>query len=919
MERQELPIAAFRGQIVSTVRDNAVTIIEADTGAGKSTQVAQYLLAEGWNLVVTQPRRLACRSVASRVAQEIGEKLGGTVGFRTAYERSDSRDTRCLFVTDGLALVRELMGLGNHGILVLDEVHEWNLNMEVLVAWAKRQIDRGVRFKVVIMSATMEAEKLSRYFGGAPVISVPGRMYPVEDREPSRDIVTDVATLVREGRNVLVFQPGKGEIGKTVGDLNAIEGLSAEILPLHGELTSEEQDACFRRYGRPKVVVATNVAQTSVTIDDIDAVVDSGMERRIELVGGVEGLYLKPISRADARQRKGRAGRTKPGIYIDHCEAKPQERLDFPKAEILRTRLDQTVLRLADAGFDAEELAFFHQPPRDEIHAAKRALKALGCMDRDGHVTRIGKRVAQLPVSVQFARMVVEAERLGVVDDVITIAAILEQGEVTARKAKDGSDATRLWTKLCAGEIDSDIMAQLAVYRAACNMSKDEMAKNGVFIKAFYQAKEKRRHLADSLKGKIRFGSSGKRENVLRAVCAGMVDHLYHYEFGSYRNGDAGERQLARESVVKFAEWVVGIPFDIEVKTKHGPHTLRLVRMCTAVKPQWLAEVAPQLVERRVGQNPRYSPEKDGVVSTTQVIFNGQQIAEEVVDDPEHVFAAEAFASWLLEKESMDGTPLARVWQQNESRQQRARTLNQRIGLPRFRVFSRWELEERVRSGLNGARRMAEIQDANALCLPPLDECEVATAMREYPDAIELCGRRVPVEYPMNRFDQPHPRVTVGEEILIGNRFETLPDSGVHLPSGKLVEVVLTLGWHEVVETDTVRLKAKIRAHIALKEAQREYAQVMRTLETLPSRQGWHAVPRVLCTRIERHQSSLRSQDVLLEVETWVAVAKALVAEVEAALASHQEENVVTTMRGLKVDLTGLFGGAATVRVKKSA
>ncbi len=395
MTNQKLPIAAFRETILEAVNNNSVTVITAETGAGKSTQVPQYLLDEGYDLVVTQPRRLAARTVSQRVAEEHGEELGQTIGYRTAVDRKDSELTRCLFCTDGLALVRELIGAGVGGktILVLDEVHEWNENMEVLVSWAKRQIEMGVDFKVVLMSATMEAEKLSAFYNGAPVITVPGRLFPVEIKTAGMRLVDDVAALVAGGRNVLVFQPGKQEIADTCNALAQMQ-VSAEILPLHGQLTPEEQAKCFKHYGRPKVVVSTNVAQTSVTIDDIDAVVDSGMERRIELVDGVEGLYLKAISLADSTQRKGRAGRTKEGIYVDHCGA--MDRPDFPVAEIMRKRLDQTVLRLAIAGFDMEELEFFHQPNKSDIHDARQTLVGLGCMTSDISYVELGSHILDL-------------------------------------------------------------------------------------------------------------------------------------------------------------------------------------------------------------------------------------------------------------------------------------------------------------------------------------------------------------------------------------------------------------------------------------------------------------------------------------------------------------------------------------------
>lgn len=643
---RSLPITAFQEEILDAVRRNPVVIITAETGAGKSTQVPQYLLDAGYDIVVTEPRRLAARTVSERVAEEFGCRFGCEVGYRTAYERCDSAETRCLFCTDGLALVRELMGQGRHQVIVLDEVHEWNLNLEVLVAWVKLQLSRGANFKVVLMSATVEAEKLSEFFGRAPVIAVPGRLYSVEDRQATaRDCASEAVSLLREGRNVLVFEAGKREISETA-ELIRQSGVSAEIIPLHGELEPAEQARAFCHYSRQKCVIATNVAETSVTIDDIDAVVDSGLERRIEVVDGVEGLYLKPVSIADSTQRKGRAGRCKPGIYIDRCPA--TDRPLFPKAEILRSRLDQTVLRLAEAGFDMEELDFFHQPAKAEIHEAKRALKALGCMDKQGKVTEIGCKVSMLPVSVQFARMIVEADRLGVVEDVITIAAILEQGEITARKSDRFGVQT--WRVLTGGEQTSDLIAQMKVWREAYRMNKEAMRENGVFAKAYFQAREKRQHLADALRGKVSsFRSSGDRGAIIKAVCAGMVDHLYRNSYGGqWVNGDGQTRELARESVVVGAEWIVGLPFDLEVTTRRGGKiTLHLIRMATKVDPAWLVEIAPQLVSLEEGIDPTYDANTDVCTAICHTHFNGQKVAEVREATPEHPEATRKLSEWL--------------------------------------------------------------------------------------------------------------------------------------------------------------------------------------------------------------------------------------------------------------------------------
>ncbi len=440
---EKLPVIGYEDSILATVKESAVTIITAETGAGKSTQVPQFLANAGYRVIVTQPRRLAARALAQRVAQEMKTRLGDRVGFRTAEDRSDSAATEVLFVTDGLQLVRELAGQGGTGrktVLVLDEVHEWNLNIEVLIAWAKSRIT-GDDLKVVLMSATLDADRLAFYYTGAPVISVPGRLFPVEKKSAAaRDLVVEAVSLARQGRNVLVFQPGKREIADTVGQIERELGEKALVLPLHGELEPAEQQRCFASppTGKVKVIVSTNVAQTSVTIADIDAVVDSGIERRVELVDGIEGLYLKPISQADCSQRAGRAGRTKAGVYVLCSETSMTDRQPFPTAEILRSRLDQMVLRLAVQGFDATALDFFHQPDRETLAEARRALIALGAMNRDGSVTKIGRRMARFSVSCEFARMLIEAERLGVVEQVATIAACLEAGDIRGRRTSGG-------------------------------------------------------------------------------------------------------------------------------------------------------------------------------------------------------------------------------------------------------------------------------------------------------------------------------------------------------------------------------------------------------------------------------------------------------------------------------------------------
>lgn len=913
-----LPITAHREEILDAIAKNPAVIITAETGAGKSTQVPQFLVDDGYDIVVTEPRRLAVRTVAARVAHEMGEELGGRIiGYRTAYERlCDPDHCRCLFATDGLQLVRELMGAGRHQVLVIDEVHEWNINIETLVAWAKFRIDEGAPFKVVVMSATLEAEKLAEFFGGAPVISVPGRTYPVEVRSRGVDEAVDVAALLAEGRNVLWFQPGKAEIERGIQTLRSVHKVEAELLPLHGELEAAEQDKCFANYSRPKCVVATNVAQTSITIDDIDAVVDSGVERRIELVDGVEGLYLRPISRADSQQRKGRAGRTKPGVYIDWCRS--SERLEFPLAEILRSRLDQTVLRLAGQGFDMEELRFFHQPNLAEILEAKRALRALGCMDEVGEVTRIGHRVARLPISVGNARMIVEAERLGVVDDVISVAAILEQGGIIARRvrqedgyAEEGFPIAR--RRFFPEERDSDLLAQLAVYKEVPNISRDEARQNAVFLRAYYQAAEKRKHIAESLRGRVRdFRSSGKREDILRAVCAGMVDHLWQYNRGYYI-GDGQTRELGRESVLRYrpdtSEWILGLAFDLEIETRRGKRVLNLINMATAIDLSWLFDAAPQLLEVRQGINPRYDEARDSVVSTTETWFTNHKISEETVEDVARPEAPHIFAAWLAGLRSHASAALNEAVEANRARNARAEELNRRAGATLFTVVSGETLGDYYLGRLCGATRVADIRDPTALRLPPLDAELVALIEQENPMETVILGGMQAVSY----YNDP-PQVSLPREVAETQAWRELPDH-VLLPNGGEVEVAIqTSSW----SSDAIRgtgeaVKAELASRELRKEAETlsERLKMLREEHHVPySREGW----------VDRLETAVRKA--LFDEQTpsyvpsdrdavagWMERVEQLIAEVEESAAGYEEREAALRAAEEQGEILRNFGG----------
>lgn len=624
-----LPIYNYMNEITEAIKNHAVTIITAETGSGKSTQVPQYAHNAGYDVVVTEPRRMAAWSLAERVAEEMETPLGETVGFRTALERNDSQNTSILYCTDGLELVRSLTDTKNKPkVLIIDEVHEWNSNIETLIGWSKKKIEEGWCTKVVIMSATLERESLEKYFGeDVYSLEVPGRLFPVSFEERSEmHLISAIAEMVSEKRNTLVFVPGKKEIAEVMEQLSS-NNVKAKVLPLHGELDSEEQKKCFHSYSVPKVVVATNVAQTSITIPDIDAVVDTGKERRLETHDGIQGLFLRDTSKADCMQRKGRAGRTKEGKYILCSDTYFKDREEFSVPEIQRCLLDQTVLRLATIGIDAVEFPFFHQPKVEELVRAKETLINLGALKEDNTVTPIGYKMAKMPVGVQSARMIIEAERYGVTEEVIKIASIVEIGTLLSKDASYDS-----FTR----ERESDLLAELDVWNALQEMGFIKFDEVGINKKTFFRIKEHIKRMHEALKGVVEITSSDDRKAIKMACMAGMINHVYKNTGYGYVNGDGVSRQLDRRSCLYGPSLVVGKPRIIEFKDRYGwKRTMDLVTIATKVTAEELKEIAPQFITEEE-TDCYYSSYEDAVKVTKVTYFKDIQIAEDTQTVPNH-------------------------------------------------------------------------------------------------------------------------------------------------------------------------------------------------------------------------------------------------------------------------------------------
>lgn len=621
----ELPIADYRDVIIDSIRNNRIVILEGDTGSGKSTQSVQYALEAGFTKIVqTQPRRIAAYGVADRIDAELKEKLGeerggGLVGFRTAELSTVTDKTRIIVQTDGIEEVQQLQNnkFEPHEIHFLDEVHEWNENIEIVVAKIKEKLRDDPNAHFVITSATMPAHKLADYFSEAtgqltPVIEVPGRTFPVERKEkPESNIMTEIMRAVDEDadEDILVFVPGKREISDTIDavyrQLPAAKRGHITLLPLHAKLSKDEQGRINDRTSGRKIIVATNVAQTSLTIPGVGVVIDSGLERRVELDDdGVEGLELHPVSQADCDQRAGRTGRVAPGKYVltrygDEEFVSYQSRPKYGKAEILRTDIDRTTLRTASVGIDIAKLDLFHPVDSDVIQRSKDALYNLGALDENGAITPLGEHMNQFPVQPSLGRMLCEVAGASAMirSQMAAIAASLEVGGLPYF----AHDAGKSWTNLTS-ERSSDLFAQLDIFIASYAMTDRELKEHDLDIQNIHRARElyqkilRRSHTPVD---ELLTPSIDERKALKKAIYAGLADWVYaHAGDGNYermsRSVDFTFREISNRSVVDgHPRLVVGSPYRVEYKYGGELTTRHIIENVTVVDdPRILGSVA---------------------------------------------------------------------------------------------------------------------------------------------------------------------------------------------------------------------------------------------------------------------------------------------------------------------------------------
>jgi ATP-dependent helicase HrpB len=650
-----LPIDPLLPEAVACLTTGSRLVIRAAPGAGKTTRVPAALLdaglAAGRQVVVLEPRRIAARAAAEFVAHERGGAVGGEVGYRVRFEQRGDAVTRLWFVTEGV-LGRQLTHdpfLEQVGIVVLDEFHERHLQGDVALA-VVRELQETVRpdLKLVVMSATLETDRLAAYLDDCRVLTSEGRAFPVQVEYESEEwplagrIVAAVRRVLAQrddGGDILVFLPGAAEIRRTAA---ALESLAAEyrlsVVPLHGDLPLDAQQRAIRPAERRKVVLSTNVAETALTIEGVTVVIDSGLARiaRFDAKHGINALRVAPISRAAADQRAGRAGRTAPGRCLRlWAHAEHLHRLERDVPEVLRLDLSGTLLDLRAWGLrDVRRFAWLDPPGEGAIQRAERLLQQLGAMDvASGSLTEIGMRMLDLSVSPRLARILVEAERSGCAASGALLAALASERDICVEQRALAGESARRIERPPAGS--SDVLLRMQLFAEAARAQFDGRAchRLGLDQRSVRAVERARRQLQRALGCGDRLTVHPDDDVMLRCTLAGYPDRVVRRRSpGSARGvstrgvmvGGTGV-VLMDSSIVREAELFVAIEVDAG---RRGQGSEARVRVASAVRPEWIAAMFPSSMMRQCEYV--FDAERERVVERIRESFGDLVLCERI-------------------------------------------------------------------------------------------------------------------------------------------------------------------------------------------------------------------------------------------------------------------------------------------------
>lgn len=656
----DLPVSQKKEDIAAAIAAHQVVIVAGETGSGKTTQLPKICLEVGRGIQGlighTQPRRLAARSVATRIAEELKCELGTAVGYKVRFNDQVSSDSYVKLMTDGILLaeIQSDRYLSQYDTLIIDEAHERSLNIDFILGYLKQLLPKRPDLKVIITSATIDPERFAKHFGKAPIIEVSGRTYPVETRyrplvegseqkDPLQGIFDAVDELCREGLgDILIFMNGEREIRDTADALRKRNIRDTEILPLYSRLSNAEQNRVFSPHAGRRIVLATNVAETSLTVPGIRYVIDPGTARisRYSARTKVQRLPIEPISQASANQRKGRCGRVAPGICIRlYDEADFMGRPEFTDPEILRTNLASVILQMLSLGLgDMASFPFVEPPDSRQISDGVRLLEELGAISgkpegKEGlKLTALGKQLARIPLDPRLARMVLEAPKFGALEEILIITSALSIQDPRERpmEKKQASDEQHRRFE----DKDSDFIAFLNLwnylqsaqkedsqnqFRKRCQQEYLSYLRVREWQDIHYQVRQATREL-----GLLHNESACEPQSIHKALLCGLLSHI------GMKDGEKQEFIGARNArfmlfpgsglFKKPPKWVMAAELT---------ETSRLfARTAARIQPEWIEPLAGHLIKRSYS-DPRWSKKAGAVLASEKVTLYGLTIVPE--------------------------------------------------------------------------------------------------------------------------------------------------------------------------------------------------------------------------------------------------------------------------------------------------
>ncbi len=763
-----LPIDDLESEIVAALQSSNRLILQAPTGSGKSTRLPQMLHRGGFlqsgQVVILQPRRLAARLLASFVAREMGVKLGGEVGYQIRFDNVTGPHTRVRFVTEGIIL-RQLVTdplLRGVSVVVFDEFHERHLYGDITLARAL-DLQESARpdLKIIVMSATLETDVLEDYLNPCRVLRSEGRVFPVEisywphrlgpKSPPSWDLAVEgFERLAASGEtgDALIFMPGGYEIQRT---LSALERSAAargrDLLPLHGELAADRQDLAVSPASRPKVVVSTNVAETSVTIPGIRTVIDSGLARiaRYDANRGMNTLMIEKISQASADQRTGRAGRTAPGRCLrlwamsEHTERAPHE-----APEVQRMELSEVVLALKAAGVDDLRRFRWLEPPAiDSLSQALMLLEDLGALDHEGRITGVGRSMLAFPLHPRYSRMLLAAGEKKCVQQAALAAALTQGRDLLIRNP--GADALRQRDRILGdrGTSDFALLAKAWDYARSRNFELDACRDIGIHAATARQVGHLWQQFLDIAhrEGLDVHASEGSDADLRQAILAGFSDRVARrLDSGTLRCEMVHRRKglLARESVIGDAPFLVATEIR-EVQASRGEVTTHL-SMATAIEVDWLRQRFPDDIQQRF--EVAFDATQRRVVGLQREVFRDLELSFRQVEPPPVDAAAR-----VLAQEVREGRVALPNW--NHSVEQWILRLNllakwcPELELPKIGEEDRQVLVEQICHGAFSARDLKE-REVKSTVYGWLSDAQRQLVDEQVPERVKLSNGRMP-------------------------------------------------------------------------------------------------------------------------------------------------------------------------------